>query len=49
DRLPTLTTLNPELCYLSWDIKITKHIDRAKIDEIFEWVIEDSEITITEM
>jgi two-component system chemotaxis sensor kinase CheA len=48
-RMPALTLLNPEHCYLSWDIKITKAVDRAEVDEIFEWVIDDAEITITEL
>jgi two-component system chemotaxis sensor kinase CheA len=47
DRMPSLTAINPEYCYLSWDIYITKDIDRAEIDEIFEWVIDDANITIT--
>jgi two-component system chemotaxis sensor kinase CheA len=49
DRMPSLTALNPEYCYLSWDINITKDIDRAEIDEIFEWVIDDADITITKI
>jgi two-component system chemotaxis sensor kinase CheA len=49
DRMPSLIALNPEYCYLSWDINITKDIDRAEIDEIFEWVIDDADITITKI
>jgi two-component system chemotaxis sensor kinase CheA len=49
DRMPSLTGMNPEHCYLSWDIKITKAIDRHEIDEIFEWVIDDAEVIITEL
>jgi len=47
ERMPSLTALNPEHCYLSWDIKITKAIDRSEIDEVFEWVIDDAEVIIT--
>ena len=37
-RLPLLEALDPESCYLSWDIEISGHIPRAKIDEVFDWV-----------
>lgn len=47
DSLPVLTSLNPEHCYLAWDIKITKAIDRSEIDEVFEWVIDDAEVIIS--
>lgn len=49
DRMPSLTAMNPEHCYLAWDIKITKAIDRSEIDEVFEWVIDDAEVIITEL
>ena len=37
-RLPLLEALDPESCYLSWDIEISGQIPRAKIDEVFDWV-----------
>ena len=48
ERLPSLTAMNPEHCYLAWDITINKAIDRSEIDEVFEWVIDDAEVVITE-
>jgi two-component system chemotaxis sensor kinase CheA len=47
ERLPEFTSLDPEQCYLSWDITIEKEIEKAEIDEVFEWVIDDAEIIIT--
>lgn len=46
-RLPTFTSLNPEECYLIWEIRIEKAIDKAAIEEVFEWVTDDAEIIIT--
>jgi two-component system chemotaxis sensor kinase CheA len=37
-RLPTLDALDPESCYLSWDIEIVGQIPKHKLDEVFDWV-----------
>jgi two-component system chemotaxis sensor kinase CheA len=37
-RLPPLDELDPESCYLSWDIEIAGQIPRARLDEVFDWV-----------
>jgi two-component system chemotaxis sensor kinase CheA len=37
-RLPPLDALDPESCYLSWNLEITGQIPRAKLDEVFDWV-----------
>jgi two-component system, chemotaxis family, sensor kinase CheA len=37
-RLPSLEALDPESCYLAWDIEMTGQIPRAALDEIFDWV-----------
>lgn len=46
-RVPEFTSLDPEMCYLSWEITIQTAIEKADIDEVFEWVIDDAEIIIT--
>lgn len=46
-RVPAFTSLDPEMCYLSWEIKIEKPIELADIEEVFEWVTDDAEIIIT--
>ena len=37
-RLPPLDALDPESCYLSWNIEMTGPIPRGKLDEVFDWV-----------
>ena len=37
-RLPQLDQLDPESCYLGWDIEIAGQISRGQIDEVFDWV-----------
>jgi len=37
-RLPPLDELDPESCYLSWNIEIAGQIPRARLDEVFDWV-----------
>jgi two-component system chemotaxis sensor kinase CheA len=37
-RLPPLDALDPESCYLSWNIEIAGQVPRGKFDEVFDWV-----------
>src|ERR1700730_16896826 len=37
-RLPLLDALDPESCYLSWNIEINGQVPRTKLDEVFDWV-----------
>jgi two-component system, chemotaxis family, sensor kinase CheA len=37
-RVPPLDELDPESCYLSWNIEIAGEIPRVKLDEVFDWV-----------
>jgi two-component system, chemotaxis family, sensor kinase CheA len=37
-RLPPLDELDPESCYLSWNIEIAGEFPRARLDEVFDWV-----------
>jgi two-component system, chemotaxis family, sensor kinase CheA len=37
-RLPSLEALDPQSCYLAWDLEMTGQIPRAALDEIFDWV-----------
>ena len=46
-RIPAFTSMDPEMCYLIWDKQIEKAIDKADIEEVFEWVTDDAEIIIT--
>ena len=37
-QLPSLDALDPESCYLSWNIELAGQIPKHKLDEIFDWV-----------
>jgi two-component system chemotaxis sensor kinase CheA len=37
-RLPPLDALDPESCYLSWNIEIDGPVPRAKLHDVFDWV-----------
>ncbi len=47
--LPDIENLVTEDCYLSWTIELRaeKPLPRARIEEVFEWVIDDCELSIT--
>jgi len=44
--VPPLLDMEPESCYLSWDLLIQGQITRAEIDEIFAWVEGDCDLNI---
>lgn len=46
DELPVFDELDPESCYLAWDLTIIGNIERAQIDEIFDWVEGDCDLDI---
>jgi two-component system, chemotaxis family, sensor kinase CheA len=37
-RLPLLDALDPEACYLSWEIELSGPVAREQLDEVFDWV-----------
>lgn len=45
DRLPEFAALTPETCYLSWELQLDTDAPEARIREVFEWVVDDSELT----
>lgn len=46
DRLPEFTALTPEECHIGWKIHLTTAEDKRKIEEIFEWVVDESDLKI---
>lgn len=46
EELPPFTDLDPEICYFSWELTLTGEMDEAQINEVFEWVDGDCELTI---
>lgn len=47
DALPSFSALEPECCYLAWEISLSGAIEKEQIEEIFEWVADESEIRIS--
>ncbi|HAU04135.1 MAG TPA: chemotaxis protein CheA, partial [Pseudoalteromonas shioyasakiensis] len=46
DDVPDITNLAPEDCFLSWRFFLTTDKEQSCIEEIFEWVEDDADITI---
>ncbi|WP_432471784.1 chemotaxis protein CheW [Amphritea sp. HPY] len=44
--LPQLDALQPEQLYLSWDLILTSECSREQIEEVFEWVEGECQLTI---
>ncbi len=49
DRIPDLTDINPELCYISWDITLTTDKNLNAVKDIFIFIEDDSELNISEV
>lgn len=45
-HLPAFEDLDPQSCYLSWELTLVTSAPQADIEEIFEWVEEDCELQI---
>ncbi|MCO7226119.1 chemotaxis protein CheA [Pleionea sp. CnH1-48] len=43
-KLPSLEEIEEELCYLSWSIILNADVDLLQIEEVFEWVKDESEL-----
>lgn len=44
--LPLLTDYEPEDSYLSWRLRLIEPVDKARIDEVFEWVEDDCDFAV---
>lgn len=47
EKLPALTGLTPENCYLWWEIIVPGRISKNEIMDVFEWVIDDAEVVVS--
>ena len=47
EKLPALSELEPENCYLSWDITLHGDIAESVIKDIFLWVEDECKLTLT--
>ncbi|MEX0830047.1 MAG: chemotaxis protein CheA [Nitrospirales bacterium] len=48
DKLPSLETMDPERCYLSWVVELETDVPLAKVETVFDFVRDGSELTITD-
>ncbi len=46
EKVPVLTDIDPEACYLSWQITLDSECEEPQIKEIFEWVEDECELEI---
>ena len=46
-RLPDLDAIDPDACYLSWDIELRGAASRAQLNEIFDWVDPECRLEFT--
>lgn len=48
-ELPTLDAIEPDKSYLSWTLKLYGDVAEADVKELFSWVEDDSDLTITSL
>ncbi|PMK01194.1 chemotaxis protein CheA [Vibrio sp. 10N.261.55.A7] len=46
DNIPEIAEIEEELCYLSWKISVSGDVSLADIEEVFEWVEDECDLTI---
>jgi len=44
--IPLLDQIDPEQCYLAWDLRLAGTVKRQQIDAVFEWAEGDCELVI---
>jgi len=47
DSVPLLDELEPEYCYLKWDITLHADCDKAAIDDVFMFVADEMKLTLS--
>ncbi|HEY5806323.1 MAG TPA: chemotaxis protein CheA [Povalibacter sp.] len=47
-NVPALSLLDPESCFMAWDLRIETEATREVIDQIFDWAEGDCELRISE-
>lgn len=46
DAVPLLDKLEPEDCYLKWDVTLASACDKAAIDDVFMFVLDEMKLTV---
>lgn len=49
ERLPNLSNLDPQKCYIGWNVILETKLSREKIDDVFLFVRDDNDIIIDEI
>jgi len=49
DQVPAYSEMDPQQCYLGWNITLKGDVDAQKIDEVFAWVEEECDLDIRNM
>lgn len=49
DDVPEFEGISPEECHLGWNILLESSSPLSSIEEVFEWVVDEAELTITEV
>lgn len=47
DDVPHIGEIDSEACYCAWNITLWSDAEEAQVAEVFEWVVDESELTIT--
>ncbi len=47
DQVPPLPELNPTHCHIGWDVTLMGDVSRDAIDDVFIFVMDDMELTVT--
>ncbi len=48
DKIPSLEAMDPERCYLSWAVELETDVPLTKVEAVFDFVRDGSELTITD-
>ena len=46
-KIPDFAALDPQSCYLSWELVLHSEASREDIEEVFDWVLDDCDLHIT--
>jgi two-component system chemotaxis sensor kinase CheA len=47
DEIPSIADIDPESCYMAWNLTLLGSATEAQVNEVFEWVVDDSDLVIT--
>jgi len=45
--IPAISGIDPEACYMAWNLTLWGDATEEQVNEVFEWVVDDSELSIT--